>query len=136
MVCPECGTWNRGSAAHCARRRRALPERPDAPPQPPDEELGLLRRATGGRHRIERRLGTGGMANVYLARHAALGCQVVFKVLLPHLAREAEMRERFRREAEAASQLAHPHICPILDYGELTGSVFLVMPYCAGGSLA
>jgi serine/threonine-protein kinase len=76
------------------------------------------------------------MANVYLARHAELGRPLVLKVLLPHLARDTEMRERFRREAVAASQLVHPHICPIMDYGELRGSVFLVMPYCSGGSLA
>jgi serine/threonine protein kinase len=136
VFCPDCGTWNRAAALRCARCQAALPELPDAPAEKPDEELDLLRRATGGRYRVERRLGTGGMANVYLARHAELGRPVVVKVLLPHLARDYEMRERFRREAAAASQLVHPHICPIVDYGELPGSMFLVMPYCAGGSLA
>jgi len=136
MFCPDCGTWNRATAVRCVRCTVALPEVPDAPAEKPDEELDLLRRATGGRYRVERRLGTGGMANVYLARHAELGRPLVLKVLLPHLARDHEMRERFRREAEAASQLIHPHICPIVDYGELKGSVFLAMPYCAGGSLA
>ena len=46
------------------------------------------------------------------------------------------MRERFRREAEAASQLVHPHICTIIDYAEAAEAVFIVMPYLAGGSLA
>jgi len=46
------------------------------------------------------------------------------------------MRERFKREAEASAQLFHPHICSILDYGELETTVYLVMPYMAGGSLA
>jgi serine/threonine-protein kinase len=58
------------------------------------------------------------------------------KVLHQHLARDPEMRERFRREAEAASQLVHPHICPIVGYGSLGDTVYLVMPYLAGGSLA
>jgi serine/threonine-protein kinase len=60
----------------------------------------------------------------------------VIKVLLAHLARDAEMRERFRREAEAASQLVHPNICQILDYGDIDDTVFLVMPYLSGGSMA
>jgi serine/threonine-protein kinase len=61
---------------------------------------------------------------------------LVIKVLHNHLAKDPEMRERFRREAEAASQLVHPHICAILDYGALGDTVYIVMPYLAGGSLA
>jgi len=136
MFCPECGTWNRGTAVTCSRCTSELPEVPDAPNEPPDEELDLLRRITGGRYRIYRRLATGGMASVYAAKHVQLGRPVVIKVLLAHLARDEEMRERFRREAEAAAQLLHPYICQILDYGQLESTVYLVMPYMAGGSLA
>jgi serine/threonine protein kinase len=136
MFCPDCGTWNRASAPRCARCGSTLPEVPEAPSERPDEELDLLRRATGGRYRIQRRLGTGGMAQVYYAHHALIGRPLVIKVLLAHLARDAEMRERFRREAEAASQLVHPYICSIIDYGEVDGTVYLVMPYLAQGSLA
>jgi eukaryotic-like serine/threonine-protein kinase len=57
-------------------------------------------------------------------------------VLLPHLARDDEMRERFRREAEAASHLVHPHIAGILDYGAVDQTVFIVLPYLSGGSMA
>ncbi|MDQ3673450.1 MAG: serine/threonine protein kinase, partial [Gemmatimonadota bacterium] len=53
----------------------------------------------------------------------------------PHLAREKEMRERFRREAESAAQLVHPHICSIIDFG-MVDHVFLVMPYLARGTLS
>jgi serine/threonine-protein kinase len=123
-------------AVTCTRCAAELPELPDAPEERPDEELDLLRRITGGRYRIYRRLATGGMASVYAARHVQLGRPVVIKVLLAHLARDPEMRERFRREAEAAAQLLHPYICQILDYGELEQIVYLVMPYMAGGSLA
>ena len=65
-----------------------------------------------------RRLGFGGMAHVYHALHAVLERPLVVKMLHAHLARDPEMRERFRREAEAASQLIHRHICAIVDYGE------------------
>ena len=136
MFCPDCGTWNRSSAVICARCSHELPEVSDAPSEKPDEEMDLLRRAAGGRYRIFRRLATGGMASVYAAKHVQLGRQLVVKVLLGHLARDPEMRERFKREAEASAQLFHPHICSILDYGELETTVYLVMPYMAGGSLA
>ena len=136
MFCPDCGTWNRASAPRCTRCSGTLPELSGAPDERPEEELDLLRRATGGRYRIHRKIGTGGMAQVYYAEHAMLGRPVVIKVLLAHLARDAEMRERFRREAEAASQLVHPFICSIIDYGDIDNAVFLVMPYLTQGSLA
>ncbi|HEY9517585.1 MAG TPA: serine/threonine-protein kinase [Gemmatimonadaceae bacterium] len=136
MFCPDCGTWNRNAGITCTRCAQELPELRDAPEERPDPELDQLRRNTGWHYRIYRRIATGGMASVYAARHARLGRPVVIKVLLPHLARDAEMRERFRREAEAAAQLVHPYICQILDYGELESTVFLVMPYMGGGSLA
>ena len=136
MFCPDCGTWNRTSAVQCTRCSGELPELDRGPAERPDDELTALRRACGGRYTIVKRLGSGGMANVYLARHRTLERALVIKVLHAHLARDAEMRERFRREAEAASQLGHPHILPILDYGDLDGIVFAVMPFLAGGSLA
>jgi serine/threonine-protein kinase len=113
-----------------------LPELRDIPRDPPDPEISLVRKATGGRYRIIRRLGSGGMAHVYYGLHSVLERPLVVKVLHTHLARDPEMRERFRREAEAASQLVHPHICAIVDYGSLSDTVYLVMPFLAGGSLA
>jgi serine/threonine-protein kinase len=76
------------------------------------------------------------MADVYEAEHARLGRRLAIKVLHVHLARDGEMRERFRREAEAASRLWHPAICPILDFGEAGELTWLVLPFLAGGSLA
>ena len=136
MFCPECGTWNRANAAECGRCAAALPDVPTAPFEKPDEEITVLRRATGTRYRIIRRLGGGGMASVFLGEHGLLARQVAIKVLHPHLARDAEMAERFRREAEAAAQLVHPHIVPILDFGRTEETVYTVMPYLGGGSLA
>ena len=82
------------------------------------------------------RVGEGGMASVYYALNVALDSPVVIKVLHPHLARESEMRERFKREAESAAQLMHPHICKIIDFGMVDDHVFLVMPYMARGTLS
>jgi len=136
MFCPECGTWNRTTAAACIRCQAALPELSSAPFEKPDEEISKLRRATGTRYRVLRRLASGGMAEVFLAEQALLQRTCVIKVLHPHLAKDAEVAERFRREAEASAQLVHPHICAILDYGAVDETVFTVMPFLAGGSLA
>lgn len=76
------------------------------------------------------------MATVYRAQQMPLGREVAIKVLHQHLARDAEMTERFRREAEAAAQLVHPFICPLLDFGQSGEVVYIVMPYLGGGSLA
>ncbi len=136
MFCPDCGTWNRAVAVQCARCGVSLPTIPGGAAEPPDPELTKLRRLTGNRYRILRRLGSGGMAQVYYAEHVLLGSPRVIKVLNAQLSRESEMRERFRREAEAAAHLAHPFICSILDYGVSEEAVFVVMPYLPGGSLA
>src|ERR1700744_5851710 len=76
------------------------------------------------------------MDDVFLAEHAQLNSNGGSKVLQPHLARDREVAERFRREAEAAAKLVHPHICGILDYGATEDVVYAVMPFFTGGSLA
>ena len=102
----------------------------------PDHLITSLRQATGNRYRIVRRIGSGGMADVYEARHYQLARPLAVKVLHSHLSRESEMRVRFRREAEAASRLMHPFICAPLDYGETDDAVYIVLPYLGGGCLA
>jgi eukaryotic-like serine/threonine-protein kinase len=136
MFCPECGTWNRALAATCSRCGGALPEVSGVPLEKPDDEISALRRATGSRYRILRRLGGGGMATVFRAEQMPLAREVVVKVLHAHLARDGEMTERFRREAEAAARLVHPFICPVLDFGQQGETVYIVMPFLSGGSLA
>ena len=96
MFCPSCGTWNRARAVNCLRCKNDQPELKDVPREPPDPEISLVRKATGGRYRILRRLGSGGMAHVYYAMHSVLERPLVVKVLHNHLARDPEMRERFR----------------------------------------
>ncbi|HEX3233105.1 MAG TPA: serine/threonine-protein kinase [Gemmatimonadales bacterium] len=88
-------------------------------------------------YRVERRLGEGGMAHVYLARDLRNDREVAVKVLLPQLMSDAESVKRLRREAAIAMRLDHPNVCPILDVGEAPDlPIYLVMPYLAGEPLA
>ncbi|UCC49393.1 MAG: serine/threonine protein kinase, partial [Gemmatimonadota bacterium] len=93
-----------------------------------------VRAALAGRYAIERELGSGGMATVYLARDFKHGRKVAVKVLRPELA-VALGSDRFLHEIRITAQLNHPHILPLLDSGEADGLLYYVMPYVAGGSL-
>jgi TolB-like protein/tetratricopeptide (TPR) repeat protein/tRNA A-37 threonylcarbamoyl transferase component Bud32 len=86
------------------------------------------------RYAIERELGQGGMATVYLARDRKLGRAVALKVLRPELA-AALGTERFLREIEIAAKLAHPHILALHDCGESDGFLYYTMPFVEGESL-
>ena len=89
----------------------------------------------GERFRIERPLGRGGMAAVYLARDEELGRAVAVKVL-ETLAGEEEGRRRFLREARLAARLTHPNIVTVYDAGEHDGALYIVMEYVDGETLA
>jgi len=91
VFCPECGTWNRALAASCSRCSSTLPDVASTPTEKPDEEITALRRATGARYRILKRLGGGGMATVFRAEQMPLARGVIVKVLHAHLARDSEM---------------------------------------------
>jgi serine/threonine protein kinase len=95
-----------------------------------------LQTAVEGTFRIERLLGRGGMGAVYLAREPALDRQVAIKVLPPERAQSADLRERFRREARTAAQLSHPHIVPLLTFGEAEELVYFVMGFVDGETLS
>jgi len=90
--------------------------------------------ALANRYVVERELGHGGMATVYLARDVALGREVAIKVL-PPTTREYLGGERFTRETQIAAQLSHPHIVPLFEAGEAEGILFYVMGYVEGESL-
>jgi len=99
-------------------------------PSPPDVVAGAL----AGRYEIERPLGRGGMATVYLARDAKHGRQVALKVLRPELAATLGS-ERFLREIQVSARLTHPHILALYDSGDSDGLLYYVMPYIEGESL-
>ena len=88
-----------------------------------------------GRYRVLRKLGAGGMADVYLAEDATLGRRVAVKVLLKRYAGDAQFVERFRREAQAAARINHPNIVNIYDWGPVDGTYYIVMEYVEGETL-
>src|SRR5438270_11444658 len=98
------------------------------------ELLARLRGALADRYAIERELGHGGTATVYLAQDQKHGRSVAIKVLRPELA-AALGAERFLREIEIAARLTHPHILPLHDSGEAKGFLYYVMPFVDGESL-
>jgi beta-lactam-binding protein with PASTA domain/predicted Ser/Thr protein kinase len=88
-----------------------------------------------GRYRIIRKLGAGGMANVYLAEDQELGRSVAIKILDDRHAADDSFIERFRREAKNAAGLSHPNIVSIYDRGEAEGTYYIAMEYLSGRSL-
>jgi eukaryotic-like serine/threonine-protein kinase len=88
-----------------------------------------------GRYLIIRKLGSGGMANVYLASDQELGRRVAIKILDDRHARDEQFVERFRREAQNAAGLSHPSIVSIYDRGEAEGTYYIAMEYVEGRTL-
>ncbi len=96
--------------------------------------LARLQRALGDRYAVERRLGRGGMATVFLAQERKNPRAVAVKVLHPELATGLGV-ERFHREIHIAAGLAHPHIVPLIDSDEADGLLYYFMPYIEGETL-
>ena len=90
----------------------------------------------GGRYRLVRLLGNGGMGSVYKAENMAIGRFVAVKVLHAHLADDGVVLARFQREARAAASVAHQHVVEVMDMGVDDGSPYIVMEYLQGKSLA
>src|SRR5712691_695972 len=97
--------------------------------------MSLAGQVFSNRYEIEREIARGGMAEVYLARDQLLNRPVALKCLFPEYAREPSFVERFRREAQAAANLNHPNIVAIYDWGQESGTYFIVMEYVEGRSL-
>jgi TolB-like protein/tRNA A-37 threonylcarbamoyl transferase component Bud32 len=96
--------------------------------------LDAVQKAFAGRYEIERELGSGGMATVYLARDLKHDRKVAIKILRPELA-AALGPDRFPREIRIVAQLQHPHVLPLHDSGETAGFLYYVMPFVDGESL-
>lgn len=108
----------------------------ERPPKvaPRHHHVGTL---VGGKYRIKRLLGTGGMGAVYKAENTTIGRTVAVKVLHPHLADDGVTLARFQREARVAAGVDHPHVVSVLDLGVGDdGAPFLVMEYVRGKNLA
>ncbi len=95
----------------------------------------LIDQVFDGRYRVVRKLGTGGMANVYLAEDQELGRRVAIKMLDDRHAQDEQFVERFRREAKNAAGLSHPNIVSIYDRGQAEGTYYIAMEYLEGRTL-
>ncbi len=88
------------------------------------------------RYELHRQIARGGMADVFLARDLLLDRPVAIKVLFDQFSKDQQFVERFRREAQRAANLNHPNIVSVFDWGEESGTYFIVMEYVEGRSLA
>jgi beta-lactam-binding protein with PASTA domain len=93
------------------------------------------KRRYGDRYQVSRPLGSGGMAEVYLARDEQLGRNIALKVMHPEYAKDRAFIERFRREAQAAARLSDPKVVSIFDWGSDNGTYYIVMEYVEGKTL-
>lgn len=124
-VCPRCSDLFGDDAAFCPHDGMALEKTKDR----------FLGRTIAARYRLIRRLGSGGMSVVYLARHELIARLSAIKILRPELSLIAEHRERFLREARAVNRINHENIVEITDVGESDGVAYLVMEFIEGDSL-
>jgi serine/threonine protein kinase len=150
--CPRCQTHFVPPARFCpldgtplvevspAATPRVSAADADAPHLEPDDAArfsSLSGTVLDGRYRIGRKIGEGGMSWVYQAEDVGSGDTLAIKVLPPRLSRDPDSAERLRREASIAMRFDHPNVCPILRLGAtLEGSLYLVMPFLAGETLA
>jgi serine/threonine protein kinase len=133
-ACPDDAELRREAeqmlAAHTGRGVLDL-----ALPVPPPADIeATLRAALADDYLVEREIGRGGMAMVFLARERAHGRAVVLKVLQPDVGAWCGP-ERFLREVQIAARLAHPHILGLIDSGSANGLLYYVMPYLGGETL-
>jgi formylglycine-generating enzyme required for sulfatase activity/tRNA A-37 threonylcarbamoyl transferase component Bud32 len=150
VFCPACATPIPDGAAACpacGRARAAEPATgtltpPSGVPLPPVPSLQAdtlaqrLQEAIGENYKVERALGAGGFAVVYLVRDLNLKRKLAVKVLSPDVIASKTALERFRREAETVAQLSHPNIVPLHFVGQKDDLVYLTMECVEGGSLA
>ena len=136
-ACPACRTPLPEEAHFCLHCGTATPTEPGVPPRTAATEVGevaRVRKALADTYRVERVLGEGGMATVYLAEDIKHRRMVAIKVMRAELAATLGA-DRFLREVEIAAQLSHPHILPVHDSGEAGGVLYYVMPFVEGESL-
>ncbi|HYD54353.1 MAG TPA: serine/threonine-protein kinase [Gemmatimonadaceae bacterium] len=124
-------------AGHTAARPRIPPSRRESIPVPGDLHANLTGKMVDRRYRVERKLGEGGMAMVYLAIDVSTGERLAIKVLSASLSQDETSMARLRREASFGMRLLHPNICHIMRLGETEeGLVYIVMPFVDGEVLA
>ncbi len=139
--CPHCGTQVPEGSRFCSACGQSVSDPAGATTitirdAPKDDLLEMVADATRGEYEIERELGRGGMAAVYLATEIELRRKVAIKVLPPEFTFGEGMIERFQREARTAAQMDHPNIVPIFRVGAAGRLLYFAMKYVEGRSLS
>ena len=127
-LCPQCGTEYDDEQRFCPRDGSTLRRR--------DAAADLVGQIVADRYHVIRKLGEGGMGQVYLAEHVKMGRRSALKVMHPAMGADADAISRFNREATNASRISHPNVCAIYDFGETPeGMIWLAMEYVDGEPL-
>ena len=134
----DCGDRLRHRQARAGRDPRVRPGRPQGPGLQRRREgsgRGMIGTLLGGRFRLERKLGSGGMSTVYRAFDETLERWVAIKLMHADITTDAAAIERFRREARAVARLSHPHVVSVIDAGDGDGHPYIVLEYVEGETL-
>ena len=128
-ICPTCGTEYPADERFCQRDGAALRVAGGA-------AGSLIGAVIGDRYHVLRKLGEGGMGQVYLAEHVKMGRKCAVKVIHASAMHDADAISRFNREASNASRITHPNVAAIYDFGETSdGLIYLAMEYVEGEAL-
>jgi predicted Ser/Thr protein kinase len=127
-ICPTCGTEYPANARFCDRDGTALRSQGGG--------TDLVGSIIAERYHVLKKLGEGGMGQVYLAEHVKMGRKSAVKVMNPGMVNDADAISRFNREAANASRINHPNVAGIYDFGETPeGLIYLAMEFIEGESL-
>jgi serine/threonine-protein kinase len=128
-VCPQCGTRYEADHMFCFLDGAALIQAQNS--------TDLVGSVIADRYRVVSKIGDGGMGQVYLAEHVRMKRRCAVKIMRPQLMSDPVAVVRFNREAENASQISHPNVCAVYDFGETpTGLIYLAMEFIDGDSLS
>jgi len=128
-VCPVCSSEYPDDIRFCPKDGQTL--RSSSPGR------DLVGQVVADRYHVMKKLGEGGMGQVYLAEHVKMGRRSAIKVLNPSMVHDPDAVARFNREAANASRISHPNICAIYDFGETPdGLIYLAMEFVEGEPLS
>src|SRR3982751_1632735 len=127
-ICPVCSTEYADDVKFCPNDGQTL--RSAAPAN------NLVGQIIAERYHVLKKLGEGGMGQVYLAEHVKMGRKSAVKVMNPGMVNDADAISRFNREASNASKINHPNVAAVYDFGETSdGLIYLAMEFVEGPSL-
>jgi hypothetical protein len=128
-VCPQCGTEYPANARFCEIDGTALRSAGG-------EQQDMVGSIVADRYHIMKKLGEGGMGQVYLAEHVKMGRKSALKVMHPGMVKDVDAISRFNREAANASRISHPNVAAVYDFGETSdGIIYLAMEFVDGPPL-